>query len=610
MRDEEKHDRKSMVGVPPSARKPRSSGAAQASATPTRTSTRAVKRVKRDEPLDEEDGSDVEKPESDSPDDDSDVEEPQSSRKTSRKRKRVPLTDYHLKKKKILARKAQREAEKARKAEEAEEKTPEPEIPPPPVRKPPALSSYTPLQLLLDHMLRRIVAKDPEEYFAYPVTAEVAPDYYTIIKDPMDFQTMREKIEDNKYNSVPELRADFELIVSNACLYNQSNTVFHLAALRLSSLINYYFSEQYLRYVFHSLPFTNQIPLDKVGLTPLHPVTNRPENRRRAALVDDMTADDCMENAGESIRDRLTNRKTKAKLAFLDEKDGTMVLKVLGDPNATNLEKRVTIGDIVGPLEEGNPGLIQLGEHRLHSQTPVTYLNYGPFSSFAPQYDSTWATMTKEDTDLLLRTYGDRSNAANVLSIRRFVENAGDDMINVVDNLLDTLTDGEHRRALKTFSEGIKSEELQKIQEYVQKEKAGDPSMDQLLDDVATLANLGIDVGFINEFRHEPTSPYKEAPMQHLNIQQQLNHTGQAIQDLAHLQHQRLQQQPPASLITVAEPGPIEQKLAEQVQQQLVHQVVQHNVAPTTFVSSSVLQDAMGIDMDDGDLFSEFFVTQ
>lgn len=33
----------------------------------------------------------------------------------------------------------------------------------------------------------------------------------------------------------------------------------------------------------------------------------------------------------------------------------------------------------------------------------ITYLNYGPFSSFAPQYDSTWATLSKRDSDLLLR---------------------------------------------------------------------------------------------------------------------------------------------------------------------------------------------------------------
>lgn len=37
---------------------------------------------------------------------------------------------------------------------------------------------------------------------------------------------------------------------------------------------------------------------------------------------------------------------------------------------------------------------------------PVTYLNYGPFSTGAPAYDSSFSTLTKEETDLLLSYYG------------------------------------------------------------------------------------------------------------------------------------------------------------------------------------------------------------
>lgn len=37
------------------------------------------------------------------------------------------------------------------------------------------------------------------------------------------------------------------------------------------------------------------------------------------------------------------------------------------------------------------------------------YLNYGPFGTYAPQYDSTFANMTKEETDILLSTYGDET---------------------------------------------------------------------------------------------------------------------------------------------------------------------------------------------------------
>ena len=38
--------------------------------------------------------------------------------------------------------------------------------------------------------------------------------------------------------------------------------------------------------------------------------------------------------------------------------------------------------------------------------TPVSYLMNGPFGSFAPTYDSAFATLTKMDSDLLLHTYG------------------------------------------------------------------------------------------------------------------------------------------------------------------------------------------------------------
>ena len=39
--------------------------------------------------------------------------------------------------------------------------------------------------------------------------------------------------------------------------------------------------------------------------------------------------------------------------------------------------------------------------------SPVTFLMYGPYGSFAPTQSSTFATLSKMDTDLLYSTYGD-----------------------------------------------------------------------------------------------------------------------------------------------------------------------------------------------------------
>lgn len=46
--------------------------------------------------------------------------------------------------------------------------------------------------------------KDPQLYFAWPVTDKIAPGYSQIIKKPMDFSTMKTKIEEGSYNTLPE----------------------------------------------------------------------------------------------------------------------------------------------------------------------------------------------------------------------------------------------------------------------------------------------------------------------------------------------------------------------------------------------------------------------
>ncbi|MEQ2197699.1 hypothetical protein XENOCAPTIV_002158, partial [Xenoophorus captivus] len=65
---------------------------------------------------------------------------------------------------------------------------------------------------------------------------EQVPDYLEFISHPMDFSTMRSKLENHSYRSVADLEADFNLMVSNCLLYNTKDTVFYKAALRLRDL--------------------------------------------------------------------------------------------------------------------------------------------------------------------------------------------------------------------------------------------------------------------------------------------------------------------------------------------------------------------------------------
>jgi len=65
---------------------------------------------------------------------------------------------------------------------------------------------------------------DAAQWFNYPVDPADAPDYYTVIHNPMDFSTMKKKLEGGQYTSFEEFQADVELIRSNCLQYNREGT--------------------------------------------------------------------------------------------------------------------------------------------------------------------------------------------------------------------------------------------------------------------------------------------------------------------------------------------------------------------------------------------------
>lgn len=94
----------------------------------------------------------------------------------------------------------------------------------------------TPMLVLLRSTLDQLQEKDTAQIFAQPVDIKEVPDYLEFVSHPIDFSTMRSKLESHSYRSVADLEADFNLMVSNCLLYNSKDTVFHRAALRLRDL--------------------------------------------------------------------------------------------------------------------------------------------------------------------------------------------------------------------------------------------------------------------------------------------------------------------------------------------------------------------------------------
>ncbi|XP_045411336.1 LOW QUALITY PROTEIN: bromodomain-containing protein 1 [Lemur catta] len=91
----------------------------------------------------------------------------------------------------------------------------------------------TPLTVLLRSVLDQLQEKDPAKIFAQPVSLKEVPDYLDHIKHPMDFATMRKRLEAQGYKNLHEFEEDFDLIVDNCMKYNARDTVFYRAAVRL-----------------------------------------------------------------------------------------------------------------------------------------------------------------------------------------------------------------------------------------------------------------------------------------------------------------------------------------------------------------------------------------
>uniref|UniRef100_A0A3Q2ZD09 Bromodomain containing 1a n=1 Tax=Kryptolebias marmoratus TaxID=37003 RepID=A0A3Q2ZD09_KRYMA len=91
----------------------------------------------------------------------------------------------------------------------------------------------TPFSILLRALLDQLQAKDQARIFTQPVDVNEVPDYLDHIKHPMDFSTMRQRVDAQGYNNFDQFEADFNLIVENCMKYNSKDTYFYRAAIRL-----------------------------------------------------------------------------------------------------------------------------------------------------------------------------------------------------------------------------------------------------------------------------------------------------------------------------------------------------------------------------------------
>ncbi|KAE8216410.1 hypothetical protein CF327_g409 [Tilletia walkeri] len=90
-----------------------------------------------------------------------------------------------------------------------------------------------PYSTMLRKAFTEITSLDRQSLFTYPVSSVEVPDYYEIIKTPMDWNQISARLDQNAYTSVEAFRKDIQQVFTNARIYNKPDTAYHKLALKL-----------------------------------------------------------------------------------------------------------------------------------------------------------------------------------------------------------------------------------------------------------------------------------------------------------------------------------------------------------------------------------------
>nr|SVE74119.1 EOG090X04G3 [Daphnia barbata] len=510
------------------------------------------------------------------------------------------------------------------------------------------------LQKLLELLLPNLEHKDPRQFFAWPVTDSIAPNYSSIITKPMDFSTMKHKIEENQYKTLQEFTDDFVLMCNNAMTYNQPDTVYYKAAKRLLHTGLRTLTPEKVRPYVPTISNYGELTVTHLGFEPLEesfrafairqeqsaggvePVDHEmetgfssggetaaetaregflknesPNKNQFDALPDDMTPDEILEQASEAAQiaaNKLHYQHPNAKMGFLRQrKDGTTSLAILTpchpgtQPGTT--EVPVTLGALTGKIQPG-PGTGQLmgfREDRRNQVKSVKPLYYGPFGSYAPSYDSTFSNLTKEESDLVLTTYGEETGVPYAESILDFVRDCGY-ALHIADDLLNLMTHSEHSTVARILEEKrrihqqqilqqLEQEQIQQQeQQLLQSHQANDDAYN--LNALRSLGDLGIDVSFLDSFEAQ----IKAEERARQASQSCLDETGSLISTLERTQRERLSKTPPPHLSNIMPPSEFELQLVGKITEGIAY--VAKQSAPSAVASLTGVRKAMGVSLD------------
>ncbi|XP_062357623.1 bromodomain-containing protein 9 isoform X6 [Cinclus cinclus] len=478
----------------------------------------------------------------------------------------------------------------------------------------------TPIQQLLEHFLRQLQRKDPHGFFAFPVTDAIAPGYSMIIKHPMDFGTMKEKIAANEYKSVTEFKADFKLMCDNAMTYNRPDTVYYKLAKKILHTGFKMMSKERLLALKRSMSFMQDMDFSQQAallgdedtaveepvpeVVPVQAETTKKSKKQNKEVIScifepegnacsltDSTAEEhvlaLVEHAADEARDRINRYLPNSKIGYLKKNgDGTLLFSVVNSSDPEAEEEETHPVDLSSLSSKLLPGFTTLGfkDERRNKVTFLTSANTAP----SLQNNSIFQDLKPDEMELLYSAYGDETGIQCALSLQEFVKDAGSYSKKIVDDLLDQITSGDHSKTVYQLKQR-RNIPVKPLDEVKVGESAGDSSTSDLdFLSMKPYSDVSLDISMLSSLGKV------KKELDHDDNHLHLDETTKLLQDLHEAQADRVGSRPSSNLSSLSNTSERDQHhlgspshLSVGEQQDMVHDPYEFLQSPETSNATS-----------------------
>uniref|UniRef100_A0A673BPT4 Transcription initiation factor TFIID subunit n=1 Tax=Sphaeramia orbicularis TaxID=375764 RepID=A0A673BPT4_9TELE len=142
---------------------------------------------------------------------------------------------------------------------------------------------------ILDNIVTQKMMVVPDSWpFHHPVNKKFVPDYYKVIVNPMDLESIRKNISKHKYQNREVFLSDIGLIHTNSIKYNGPDSPYTKTALEIVNVCKQTLAEydEHLTQLEKDISTAKEAALDAADLESLDPMTPGPYTPQPADLFD------------------------------------------------------------------------------------------------------------------------------------------------------------------------------------------------------------------------------------------------------------------------------------------------------------------------------------